>query len=72
MEQAYSVKEREVEQELGHLRDQFTRELKNIAARKTEGGQEGLEGGQELRDIQDPDLHTYYLRTSKEIKQLLI
>jgi len=35
MENAYSAKEREVERELGHMRNQFTEELKNIASRKT-------------------------------------
>ena len=29
MEQAYSAKEREVEQELGNMRDQFTQERNN-------------------------------------------
>ena len=33
MELAYSAKEREVERELGNMRNQFTEELKNIASR---------------------------------------
>jgi hypothetical protein len=35
MEQAYSAKEKEVEKELGTMRDQFTQELRVMAARSS-------------------------------------
>jgi len=64
MEQAYTAKEREVEQELGNMRDEFTQELKNIAARKTEQHRKA-------EQFEDQSLKKYYIETSTEIQKLL-
>ena len=76
MEQAYSAKEREVEQELGNMRHQFTEELKNIAQRNPTDQQQVYAGGGTASaraglHFEDESLKKYYTETSKEIQQLL-
>jgi len=83
MELAYTTKEREVERELGNMRNQFTQELKNIATRKEKINMDGspppltptlptaTSPPTSLNNIEDQSLKQYYLKTSKEIQQLL-
>ena len=60
MEQAYSAKEKEVEQELGTMRDQFTQELHNMANRT----------GQEHSHKEPADLAQFYAAACQQINSL--
>ena len=60
MEQAYSAKEKEVEQELGTMRDQFTQELRNMANRT----------GQEHSHKEPADLSQFYAAACQQINSL--